>query len=153
MPTDKIAPTQGASEEATLERLRGQIEGETLWLAKCDMEIAEFAKVPEWKDFEENWHANREASKMRLGHYLGLQAIVDDRDEWRTQHENLLSVRASDLEAHEAARLTAIAEEREAVVAWLRSSFGDLAVHSPQWFAAAIEAGEHRARSTPQGGE
>lgn len=69
-------------------------------LLKARHEVSEFSKEKEEiirRVFGTRWlqTANDAAKMVRI--YEALGAIVRDRDEWREQHENLLSVRQSDL--------------------------------------------------------
>jgi hypothetical protein len=90
------------------------------WHKKAVEEVAAFTKMntPEFNDtFLASWEGERDKAARMEQIYRTLYGIVRDRDEWREQHENLLSVRQCDLDAMqervraETERCAMIAEE------------------------------------------
>ena len=72
------------------------------WHKKAVEEVAAFTKMntPEFNDtFLASWEGERDKAARMEQIYRTLYGIVRDRDEWREQHENLLSVRQCDLDA------------------------------------------------------
>lgn len=81
-----------------IEWLNRELGFATAELAKCEQEVAAFTGTPIGDmGFTESWETARHRAELRLKRWQTLADIVNDRDEWRTQHENLLSVRQSDL--------------------------------------------------------
>lgn len=77
-------------------------------LAKANAEVLFFRNHEHadiWAENAARWAADGKYAAKQLEIFETLSAIIADRDEWRTQHENLLSVRQSDLAA-----ITEIAE-------------------------------------------
>lgn len=92
-------------EQDALEWLDRSIEHARSWLVKCEEEVEAFRKsYPELKPILERWEQDRDHTALMLHRYEALSFIVSERAAWKAQHENLLSVRQSDLTALEAAR-------------------------------------------------
>lgn len=90
------------SESDAIARLDQRIAAKRDWLAKCLFEVEAFKQQPrELAPFVDSWQIAADRTQRKLAWYLTLRDIVSDRDEWREQHENLLSVRQSDLRARQ----------------------------------------------------
>lgn len=110
MTSELVKVTQAELEAAAREWLTGAIEEATNHLAKCRSEAelftTGFGDVPPMPEFAARWRSKIGPAERKLAIYQTLADIVADRDEWRQQHENLLSVRESDLQAFARHRLS-----------------------------------------------
>lgn len=108
---EQLEVTLNERERIAIEWLQCELEDREKWLSKCQREVAAFTAMnkPAFKDtFLLNWQDCAESAARRLEIYRTLTDIVRDRNEWREQHENLLSVRRSDLQATEARMAAAV---------------------------------------------
>lgn len=98
--------------------IAGRLTAAMSWVAKCETEVKAFSEMDEaFQPFVENWQRNLAAAHEDLADWRAIDFLLQDRDEWREQHENLLSVRRSDLRA-----LTARIDALEADNARLREA-------------------------------
>ena len=114
-----------------VEWLEAQIVTDSHQTEKGYSEADKFAAITDydWTPAVNSWRYHGDQAAERLARWKALLDIIRDRDEWRTQHENLLSVRQSDLEA-----LTALSQriaELEAENARLHK------LVQPEWFYLA----------------
>lgn len=91
----------GQSDDALVEWIEGRIAAETASAKKCYAEADAFEAITEydWSPAVRTWRQHGDQATKRLNRWQAMRAVITDRDEWRQQHENLLSVRQSDLEA------------------------------------------------------
>jgi hypothetical protein len=95
--TDDVA---GLVEQQTIEWVDRQLGRETERLTNAREQVAAFELMDEGlQGFTKSWAMTAEDAALMLSRYKGVKAIIADSDEWREQHENLLSVRQSDLTA------------------------------------------------------
>lgn len=142
-PEIEVAVTQADREASAVRRLKAQCEYAADWLAKCLEEVEAFSKEPDClQGFTENWTKSAGRAYEKLTYLSALVDIVRDRDEWRAQHENLLSVRKADVEvAEQRGRAEGAAQERAEIVDWLRENAPQ---YSHEQLADAIERGEYK---------
>lgn len=83
--------------------LQQRVEYEASEVAKAEHEVAAFEAraitEPSFECFARSWAQHRDRARERHARYVTLLSIVADRDEWRTQHENLLAIRQQELAA------------------------------------------------------
>lgn len=97
--------SQEAREVAALTWLEKQIAYLTGLLAKADTETQHFEKLVEegqecWASNVRLWRKYADDHRDKLSIYTTIRDTFVDRDEWRAQHENLLSIRQSELARH-----------------------------------------------------
>jgi hypothetical protein len=91
-------------EAALIEWLQYRITVETAALEKANSEVSAFntrtaTEGFDWSALARDWQRDADHHTERLDRWTAMLGIIRDRDEWRKQHENLLSVRQSDLAA------------------------------------------------------
>jgi hypothetical protein len=64
----------------------------------------------DWSPFANQWGKYADHFAEVVGRWLAIKAIIADRNEWKEQHENLLSVRQSDLTTLTTALTTALTD-------------------------------------------
>lgn len=96
--------------------LKSAIENKRAHLDKCTREVYAFMAADDVNlvTFTWRWESARVEAETTLRVYETLRDIVANGDEYREQHENLLSVRQSDLTAL-TTRLDATERERDAL--------------------------------------
>ena len=123
----QVAVTQEETE--AIAWVHQRIEFQTSWLLECQKQVAAFEAMPsELSTFADSWRLTRDAAETRLVRAKALAAIIEDRDEWRAQHENLLAIRQQELATLPALGRDAPVEAAE-VVASLIEEFG----YDPVW--------------------
>ena len=114
--SDVVAMTP---DEVARAYLKSTIENKRAHLDKCEREVSAFMAADDVNlaTFTRRWESARVEAAKALEVYETLRDIVANGDEYREQHENLLSVRQSDLTALtakiDAFEARAIAAERE----------------------------------------
>ena len=108
--------------------LKSAIENKQAQFDKCTREVSAFMAADDVNlaTFTRRWESARVEAETTLRVYETLRDIVANGDEYREQHENLLSVRQSDLTALTArldtitATLVTVTAERDALAkGWL----------------------------------
>ena len=109
-------PAMMTPDEIARAYLKSTIENKRAHLDKCIREVSAFMAADDVNlvTFTRRWESARVEAETTLRVYETLRDIVANGDEYREQHENLLSVRQSDLTAL-AARLDAAERERDAL--------------------------------------
>ena len=109
--------------------LKSAIENKQAQFDKCTREVSAFMAADDVNlaTFTRRWESARVEAETTLRVYETLRDIVANGDEYREQHENLLSVRQSDLTALTArldtltATLATVTAERDALREALRN--------------------------------